>query len=127
LFLFLKNADSATEKLIGIICFADFAIFHIYLIHIFSNLNIRKNSDFWIRILKDSNPQDSIFNYIHPWLWGAISVRFGSQSPNSFVSVREMKYTSQYYCDKIMDDKLALYRECCSPNCTQFFQMKLLL
>jgi len=32
-----------------------------------SNLNIRKNCDFWIRILKDSNPQDSIFHYMHPY------------------------------------------------------------
>jgi len=29
-----------------------------------------------------------------------------------------MKYTSQHCCDKPMDDEMALYRECCSPNKT---------
>jgi len=28
-----------------------------------------------------------------------------------------MKYTSQHRCDKTMDDKMSLYRECCFPNC----------
>jgi len=36
-----------------------------------------------------------------------------------FTTVREMKYTSQNFCDKSMDDKMALYCECCFPNCTQ--------
>jgi len=27
-----------------------------------------------------------------------------------------MKYTSQHCCDRTMDDKIALYRECCFPN-----------
>ena len=36
-----------------------------------------------------------------------------------FTTVREMKYASQNFCDKSMDDKMALYCECCFPNCTQ--------
>jgi len=60
-----SGAQSATEKLVGTICFADSAIFHIVLIHIISNLNIRKNSGFGIRILKDSYPEDSIIHCMH--------------------------------------------------------------
>jgi len=30
-----------------------------------------------------------------------------------------MKYSSQNCCDKTMDDKMALYRKCCFPNCTK--------
>jgi len=36
-----------------------------------------------------------------------------------YCSVGEMKHTSQHCCDKTMDDKMALYRECCFPNCTK--------
>ena len=61
-----SGAQSATEKLIGIICFADFAIFHKYLIHIYFESKY-SDSDFSIRILKNSNPQDSIFHYMHPY------------------------------------------------------------
>jgi len=38
-----------------------------------------------------------------------------------------MRYTSQHCCDKTMDDKMALHRECCFPNCTKSWWMKLLL
>ena len=48
---------------------------------------------------------------------GAISVRFGSQVSQPFGSAREMKHTSQHCFDKTMDDKMALYRKCCLPNC----------
>ena len=41
------------------------------------------------------------------------------KSHNSIVTVREMKYTSQSCSDKTMDDKMALYRECCFPDCTK--------
>jgi len=34
---------------------------------------------------------------------------------------REMKYTSQNCSAKTMDDKMALYRECCFPNCTKLW------
>jgi len=30
-----------------------------------------------------------------------------------------MKNTSQHYCDKTMDHEMALYRECCFPNCSK--------
>jgi len=38
------------------------------------------------------------------------------KSSNGFAK-RGMKYTSQHCCDIIMDDKMALYRECCFLNC----------
>ena len=41
------------------------------------------------------------------------------KSHHGFTTLREMKYTSQHFRDKTMDDKMALYRECCFPNCTQ--------
>ena len=41
------------------------------------------------------------------------------KSHNSFTTVREMKHVSQHCCDKTMDDKMVLYRECCFPNCTK--------
>ena len=50
----------------------------------------------------------------------AISVIFGIQAPYGFTTVREMKYTSQHCCGKTMDDRTALYRECCFPNCKIF-------
>jgi len=43
-----------------------------------------------------------------------------------------MKYTtyehttSQHCCDKTMDEKLGFYRECCFPNCTKSWWIKLL-
>ena len=39
------------------------------------------------------------------------------KSHYGFITVREMKYTSQHCCDITMDVKMALYRECCFPNC----------
>ena len=41
------------------------------------------------------------------------------KSHNHFPTVREMKHTSQKCCDQRMDDKIALYRECCFPICTK--------
>jgi len=41
------------------------------------------------------------------------------KSHYGFTIVREMKYTSWHCCDNTMDDKVALYCECCFPNCTQ--------
>jgi len=43
---------------------------------------------------------------------------------NGFTTAREMKYTSQHSCDKTMDDKMALYRECCFRNCTKSWWVK---
>jgi len=37
-----------------------------------------------------------------------------------------MKYTSQNSFDKTVDGKMALYRECCFPNCTKSWWKKLL-
>jgi len=48
-------------------------------------------------------------------------------SHNDLPTVREMKHTSQQCCDQTMDDKMALYRECCFPNCTKSWWIKLLL
>jgi len=52
---------------------------------------------------------------------GKFSVIFSSQA--SFrvhcCTVREMKSTSQYCCDKTLDGKIALHRECCFSNCTK--------
>jgi len=41
------------------------------------------------------------------------------KSHDEFTTLREMKYASQHFCDKTMDGKMALYCECCFPNCTQ--------
>jgi len=38
---------------------------------------------------------------------------------HGFITVREMKDTSQDFCDKSIDDTMALHCECCFPNCTQ--------
>jgi len=38
-----------------------------------------------------------------------------------------MKYTSQHCCNKTMDGKMALYRECCFPNYTKSWWIKQLL
>ena len=60
-------------------------------------------------------------------LGGAISVIFGIQvSSRVHYCIREMKYTSQHCCDKTMDGQMALYRECCFPNCTKSWWTKLL-
>ena len=42
------------------------------------------------------------------------------KSQNGFAALREMKNTSQHCCDKTMDGKMALYRECCFPDCKNF-------
>jgi len=46
-----------------------------------------------------------------------VSLIFDSQSYYGFTTVRQMKYTSQHRCDITMDGQIALYRECCFPNC----------
>jgi len=43
-----------------------------------------------------------------------------------FNTLRDMKYTSQHCCDKTMDGKMTLYRECCFPNCTKLWWINLL-
>ena len=48
------------------------------------------------------------------------------KSHNSLATVREIEYTSQRCCDKTMDDKMALYLECCFPNCTKLWWIKLI-
>jgi len=55
---------------------------------------------------------------------GAISVIFGSQVSLRFDYCKRMKYTSQHCCAKTMDDKMALYCECCFPNCTKSLWIK---
>ena len=42
---------------------------------------------------------------------GAISVIFVSKASIRVTTLREMKYTSQRFCDKAMGDKVALYCE----------------
>jgi len=41
-------------------------------------------------------------------------------------TVGDMKYTSQHCYVKTIDDKMALYRECCFPNWTKLWWIKLL-
>jgi len=62
-------------------------------------------------------------------------VRFGGgrfqwylvvKSHCGFSTVRGIWYASQPCCDKTMEGKTALYRECCFPNCTKFWWKKLL-
>jgi len=55
---------------------------------------------------------------------GAISEIFVGHY--GFSSVRWMKYTSQHCCDETMDGNMALYRDCCFPNCTKSWWIKLL-
>jgi len=52
-------------------------------------------------------------------LVGAISIIFGSQVSLQvhYCKTDEVGYTSQHCCHKTMDDQIALYRECCFPNC----------
>ena len=58
------------------------------------------------------------YYYLSYWLvlqHLAVKFRYG------FTTIREMKC-----CDKTMDGKMALYRECCFPNCTKSWWKKLL-
>jgi len=48
-------------------------------------------------------------------LGGTISVTLGAKFIT--VTVREMKYTPQYYFDKAIEGNMTLYRICCFPNC----------
>jgi len=48
------------------------------------------------------------------------------QSSLITTTAREMKHTSQYWCDKTMDGKMALFRERCLPNWTKSWRIKLL-
>jgi len=43
-----------------------------------------------------------------------------------FSTVREVMCTSQLCCDKTTDGKMVLHRECCFPNCTKSWWIKLL-
>jgi len=56
-------------------------------------------------------------------LGGAISVIFVSQvslQVHYFKRDEVQAYsTSQHFCGKTINDKIALYCECCFPNCTQ--------
>ena len=50
------------------------------------------------------------------------------KSHNGFATVREireMQYTEQHCCGKTLDDKVALYRQCCFPNCTKSWWIQL--
>jgi len=44
-----------------------------------------------------------------------------------FNTAREMQYTSQHWCHKTIDGKIALYREWCFPNCKKSWWIKFLL
>ena len=57
-------------------------------------------------------------------LEGVVSVISGRQV--GFTTVRAMKYASQYCCDKIIDDEMTIYHECCFPNCTKLWSIRLL-
>jgi len=57
---------------------------------------------------------------------GAISLYLVVKSHYGFTTVREIKQTSQHCCDKTMDGKMALYRECYFMNCTKPWSVKLL-
>jgi len=63
--------------------------------------------------------EENVHRGAHASLGGAISIPFGSQV--SFATVGEVRYSSQNFCDKTMDDKMALYRECCFPNCIKLW------
>ena len=43
------------------------------------------------------------------------------ESHYGFTTVRKMKYTSQHCCEKTIDDRMGLYRECCFPNCKKLW------
>ena len=59
-------------------------------------------------------------------LGGPISVKFCGQVSLRVTTAREMTYTSRYCCDKTMDGKMALYRECYFLNCAKSWCIKLL-
>jgi len=46
-------------------------------------------------------------------------------SHNGFTAVRGMKHTSQHCCDNAVDDKMALYRKFCFPNCKKIMVNKI--
>jgi len=48
------------------------------------------------------------------------------KSHNGFTTAREMKHTSQPCYDKIMDNKMALCRECCFPKYKKSWRIKLI-
>jgi len=48
-----------------------------------------------------------------------INVKLKSSLITVHSTVKDMKYTSRHCCDKTMDGKMALYRECCFPNCSK--------
>jgi len=47
---------------------------------------------------------------------GAISVIFGNQVSLLVHYSKRDEVSSQHFCDKTMDEKMALYCECCFPN-----------
>jgi len=60
-------------------------------------------------------------------LKGSISVIFDIVKFNyRFITIVKMTFTLQNGCDKIVDGKMALYREFCFPNCTKSWSTKLL-
>jgi len=48
-----------------------------------------------------------------------VSYATGSQGHNSFATVREMKRI--LHNTVVTNDKIAVYRECCFPNCTNLW------
>jgi len=56
-------------------------------------------------------------------LRGRLQLYLLATSHYGFTTLREMKCTSQHFCDKTMDDKMALYCKCCFRNCTQSWQI----
>jgi len=62
----------------------------------------------------------SIFVHFQHAEAGADSAsKFTGGSQNNFTAIREIKYTSQNCRDKTVDNRIALYRECCFPNGTK--------
>jgi len=59
---------------------------------------------------------------------GTISVIFGSQVSLlvHYCKRDDILYTSQHCCGKTTEHKTVLYRECCFPNCTKSWWIKLL-
>jgi len=45
---------------------------------------------------------------------------------SGFTTIRSVKCISQHCCDKTMDVKIALNRECYFPSCTKSWWIKLL-
>jgi len=64
---------------------------------------------------------------MQPIRLGGGSVILGTvvKSHKGFSTATEMVYTSQHCCDKTMDGQMAFYRECCFPNCTKLWWIKL--